>query len=392
MTRRRAAGLALILGAIANSFFLYSWWAGSTLNPRDTFVSELASSGQPGAMWYRISDVVTGTLLISGILLSWTEVWNSRWTRVAQISTLVLGFFTALDSLIPLDCVPSIDRACRAAEEAGTVSIAHQMHSVSGVIEGFCLNLTIFALAFGVWRVPPWGILARVALGLGVVYFALNVLISYQYLDLKGGLGIVQRLQIVMFSALIAAVGAHLLSSDRRPFPVREAMEPGEDFTEEKRVFDHSTGSKVRVQVHHRRNVGPRVVFTNGLGLPLDHWYGVVAKIDATCILFDRPGLGGSEPWQVPPDRLTGELDLIADVITEYGDGPVVLVGHSWGGVLAESLARTRPDMVAGMVLVDPADPYEEGALAAQQTRRPDGTLAKAARRASSLLRVGPVA
>ena len=35
--------------------------------------------------------------------------------------------------------------------------------------------------------------------------------------------------------------------------------------------------------------------------------------------------------------------------------GPVVVVGHSFGGAVALDLAAARPDLVAGLVLLDPA-------------------------------------
>ena len=32
-----------------------------------------------------------------------------------------------------------------------------------------------------------------------------------------------------------------------------------------------------------------------------------------------------------------------------------MLAGHSWGGLLAQLVAFSRPDLVAGLVLMDPA-------------------------------------
>lgn len=36
-------------------------------------------------------------------------------------------------------------------------------------------------------------------------------------------------------------------------------------------------------------------------------------------------------------------------------DGPVVVVGHSFGGAIALNLAAAHPDLVSGLVLLDPA-------------------------------------
>ena len=49
----------------------------------------------------------------------------------------------------------------------------------------------------------------------------------------------------------------------------------------------------------------------------------------------------------------------VARVIEQVSTGPVVVFGHSLGGVVAVSLAQSRPELVAGLVLGDP--PLFEG-------------------------------
>ena len=114
-------------------------------------------------------------------------------------------------------------------------------------------------------------------------------------------------------------------------------------------------GTQVRVEVHHPD--APIVaLFEAGLGLPLEVWHPVVANLPGVCcILADRPGLGGSTPWAHPPG-LTGQVGLIGDVLAATLDParPVVLVGHSYAGVLVEAFARLHPHQVRALVLVDP--------------------------------------
>ena len=77
---------------------------------------------------------------------------------------------------------------------------------------------------------------------------------------------------------------------------------------------------------------------------------------------YDRAGLGGSAPAPglVTIDR---QVDDLASVITGLAAGPCVLAGHSWGGILVQLLAFRRPDLAAGLVLVDPGHEEMESAL-----------------------------
>jgi 3-oxoadipate enol-lactonase len=66
-------------------------------------------------------------------------------------------------------------------------------------------------------------------------------------------------------------------------------------------------------------------------------------------ILPDLPGHGGSSP--LPAPTLAG----FADVLAELLDGPVDVLGHSLGGVVALRLAERHPSLVRRLVLAAPA-------------------------------------
>lgn len=70
----------------------------------------------------------------------------------------------------------------------------------------------------------------------------------------------------------------------------------------------------------------------------------------------DLPGLGGSSfggPYDVP----SLVRQLVALLETE-GTGPVDVVGHDWGGILALGLAGLRPDLVRRLVVANA--PYRQ--------------------------------
>lgn len=67
----------------------------------------------------------------------------------------------------------------------------------------------------------------------------------------------------------------------------------------------------------------------------------------------DLPGYGESPPL---PEHVTipAYADLLADLIQDVSDGPVVLVGHSMGGMISLNLAMQYPVLVERMVLIGP--------------------------------------
>jgi pimeloyl-ACP methyl ester carboxylesterase len=122
-------------------------------------------------------------------------------------------------------------------------------------------------------------------------------------------------------------------------------------------------GSRVVRRVE--AGAGDRVVVLEaGLNNGAASWERVMPLLapHVRVVAYDRAGLGGSAPAPglVTIDR---QIDDLASVITRLGAGPCVLAGHSWGGILVQLLAFRRPDLVAGLVLVDPGHEELDSAL-----------------------------
>lgn len=99
---------------------------------------------------------------------------------------------------------------------------------------------------------------------------------------------------------------------------------------------------------------GPTIVFEAGATSPVASFAAVFAALatDHRVIAYDRAGYGASDPAPFALERQLG--DLVA-VLEEAGPGPSVLVGHSWGGLLAQLVCWDRPDLISGLVLIDPS-------------------------------------
>jgi pimeloyl-ACP methyl ester carboxylesterase len=119
-------------------------------------------------------------------------------------------------------------------------------------------------------------------------------------------------------------------------------------------------GRAVHVQavgLQDRRPGTPVIVLEAGASNSLEIWRDVVLQIAsmAPVVAYDRAGLGRSE-WDETsptPRHVTGRLRR---VLREIGaDPPYVLVGFSWGGILARYFAGYYPGDVVGLVFVDAA-------------------------------------
>jgi len=105
----------------------------------------------------------------------------------------------------------------------------------------------------------------------------------------------------------------------------------------------------------------PTVVLDAGTGEMSAGWVLVQREVSHTTRVcaYDRAGMGWSEMGSEPRDaeQITGDLHALLEGAGIVG--PYVLVGHSFGGLYAQTYAARYPDEVAGVTLVDSSHPEQ---------------------------------
>lgn len=346
------------VAALANSWFVLALLLPGTLAPATTFISEHAARGQPFAYLFRAADLLTGASLLLGVLAGGWRAPRNRWLLVAGAALFTYGACTLADSVLPLDCVPSVDPGCRVAELAGSVSVQHQAHSVTGVVEGVAVVLASYGLSLGTRFSPGWAGFSRAAGVIGALQVGFAIAVSWLWLAGVLAVGWPQRLATVLVSVLFAMLAANLWRQELDP--AAPPAWPGPD-SGTRMTITGPDGAALAVTIREPESAGteplPTVLLVNGLSLPAALWAPVVQRLPAARVAsFDRPGLGASrgQPGLALAEQAT-QLQAVARAAAP--SGRIVVVAHSHGALAAGMLARREPQRVAALVLVDPSIP-----------------------------------
>lgn len=104
----------------------------------------------------------------------------------------------------------------------------------------------------------------------------------------------------------------------------------------------------------------PLIVCEHGAFGCATDWAVVQEKLAARglrSLAYDRAGLGHSDPGPAPRDGRASNDDLEALLRALGETGPILLCGHSMGGLMVRLFALERERPLAGLVLVDAMTP-----------------------------------
>ena len=108
-------------------------------------------------------------------------------------------------------------------------------------------------------------------------------------------------------------------------------------------------------------NGEPTVVFESGGGCGANSLMNLAQQVQsfARALIYDRAGLGQSDPAPRPRTVHDAVCDLHTLLHTARIPGPYLLVGHSFGGLIVRLYAAQYPLEVGGLVLLDVPHPEQ---------------------------------
>ena len=110
----------------------------------------------------------------------------------------------------------------------------------------------------------------------------------------------------------------------------------------------------------HRDGAGPPLVLLHCLGVDHQFWdFAAPLAADFTLLRYDLPGHGASAVPAAPYGiaELSAQL---ADLMGRHGIARAHVAGISLGGLIAQHLAATRPDLVDRLILIDTTPRYTD--------------------------------
>lgn len=211
--RRALAGWAGLAGACCYSWYLAAPLTGTRLDPTRAYVSELVVPGSPGSAWFRIADITAGALIIVLAAGLWKRTDNpARRDTLGALAVAVIGATATVDGLDPMTCAPSVDPACRLAEQSQPLlGQLTDLHTASGVIGVVAALVAMASLGYRPTREPAGGRLWWLGPVCAGAVLSLGGVLSALALADGPGVGVVEHVQLLLIAGWLTAMSTTLI-------------------------------------------------------------------------------------------------------------------------------------------------------------------------------------
>ena len=210
-----------VLGSV--TVLTYNTWVLWQVNGHarifDGYLSEFSASDQRDSFFFRGGDLATAVIVLAlaaraaTVGATRTLGSKSRWSPVVWLGLALFGVSTFFDAFFAMDCSPTLNTACRLAEERGRLSYIHYAHTWTsvGAQTGIVVSMFAASLALGYGR----RIVRLLAL---VEVVALVVMMAMLAIGLPG-IGYPQTVMVLAASLWFALVGVGLARPPAPPPP-----------------------------------------------------------------------------------------------------------------------------------------------------------------------------
>lgn len=110
-----------------------------------------------------------------------------------------------------------------------------------------------------------------------------------------------------------------------------------------------------QIETYQKGKQGTPILILTGMDGSFDEWVKVAEALSKTnkVVMFHRPGLGESEIDEEQRTTATTVDDVVRLLTNLKITEPIVLLGHSYGGLCAQHFTKVYPHKVKTLVLVD---------------------------------------
>jgi hypothetical membrane protein len=211
LTKRAQLTVAFaVLGLAGAILFPLNCLVSGLREPHFSFVdnatSDLGALTARHALPYNTALSISGVLTIGLALALGRFLPRGRAVIAGAVLVAIFGVGQFIDGLAREDCAVSVNRACRAAADAGRLSTHHKVHDAESIVTFSALLLAPLVLGFVFRSIPSLHHLARWSFAACVAQLVSVTLFLLLYSGDHGGIGVFEIAALASGVAWIATI------------------------------------------------------------------------------------------------------------------------------------------------------------------------------------------